>query len=86
MAQELFSSGPWHLDSLSGYPKIQSHRTYIMDDAPYSPFVPRNPADWHLIASAPDLYELVLAMVGECPNATLASRAYRVLAEARGER
>lgn len=91
MAQELFTPGPWVVadgpgDFTTSYVRsIRAGNTLIMDDENYNRIVPKNSMDWHLIAAAPELYDIVKKLIEHCPDATLAVQAYTILSNARGE-
>lgn len=51
------SKGPWYVDNTAdGNTHIRdANGNSLMCDEQYYPWVPDNPADWELIAAAPDL-------------------------------
>ena len=86
MNQELFMPGPWVLGSEGGREwQISGKRGVVIADWKQRAVVPRNPHDWHLIAAAPELYDMVKKLIEHCPDATLAKQAYTILSNARGE-
>jgi hypothetical protein len=85
MSQELFTPGPWMLNVDKEW-QIHNGTAVLFDnDRVLRPTMPRNPMDWHLIAAAPELYDMVKKLIEHCPDATLAVQAYTILSNARGE-
>lgn len=53
-----YTPGPWRVSYEHGTTQIRTaNNESIMCDETYYPWVPKNDADWHLIAAAPDLLE-----------------------------
>lgn len=90
MSERKWTRGPWEVKFSGGETHLIADGDCIMCDMHYYPWAPENPADWHLIAAAPDLYDALQAMVDYC-NAECGSNIYpghqanQALAKARGE-
>lgn len=58
MSEAKHTPGPWRVSYERGTTQIlTADNESIMCDETYYPWVPKNDADWHLIAAAPDLLE-----------------------------
>ncbi|AUR89765.1 hypothetical protein NVP1132O_29 [Vibrio phage 1.132.O._10N.222.49.F8] len=85
---EKFSKGPWFVRWGGDCRAIKtSEGTLIMGNERYYPWTPKSGHDWNLIASAPEMYDLLNSIEndsGQVPE-WLFERIQLVLAKARGE-
>ncbi|AUR95374.1 hypothetical protein NVP1206O_29 [Vibrio phage 1.206.O._10N.222.51.B10] len=91
---EKFSKGPWFVRWGGDCRAIKtSEGTLIMGNERYYPWTPKSGHDWNLIASAPEMYEMLTTiesmlngMVGEHHyDGNLHREIESLLAKARGE-
>ena len=87
MTASKYTTGPWTVRDKRGDKHIIADGDSIMCDMSYYPWAPYNDADWHLIAAAPEMYELIFDLL-ETDNEFKTEwdiTANKVLAKARGE-
>ena len=81
------SKGPWCVTYERGDTHIKSaDNESLMCDETYYPWVPVNMADWHLMASAPELLEVLqIAVSAAGPGDFWVSDARKAIAKAKGK-
>jgi len=81
------SRGPWRIAYKRGTTHIESaDNESLMCDETYYPWVPENMADWDLIASAPELLEVLeIAVSAAGPGDFWVSDACKAIAKAKGK-
>jgi hypothetical protein len=57
------TKGPWTYKKINGIHNLMMGDKCAMSSEDYYPWVPENPADWTLMAAAPDLLEALLEFV-----------------------
>lgn len=87
MSEAKHTPGPWRVSYERGTTQIRTaNNESIMCDETYYPWVPKNDADWHLIAAAPDLLEALEGVVRVADRDTTEFNAARAaIAKAKGE-
>jgi hypothetical protein len=59
------TKGPWTYRRVDGIHELLMANVCEMSSTTYYPWVPANPADWKLMAAAPDLLEALQAVIAE---------------------
>jgi hypothetical protein len=82
------TKGPWTYRCVDGIHELLMANVCEMSSTTYYPWVPANPADWKLMAAAPDLLEALQNLVngnGFAPSESL-EKARAAIAKATGEK